>query len=221
MFIDEFVVHNRLLTGGMVIDGRALSLADIRCPILCFVGTRDDIARPASVRAIGTAAPLAELFEIAISAGHFGLVVGSTAMRESWPAVVEWLNWRDGAGPRPRRIEPDTDAAELEIEDAAFAVPLDVALFYDVLLGTLRTGWKRVGDAVENMAEAVDALRYQVPRLRRLRRMHDETRISFAGALAEQYRPAKTLLRARGLVAGAAAYLRETQAGTVSFRLRS
>ena len=54
-----------------------MTLADIECPILSFVGTVDEIAPAPGVRAIRQAAPRAEIYELALQAGHFGLVVGS------------------------------------------------------------------------------------------------------------------------------------------------
>ena len=75
-FVDEFIIHNRMMSGGFVIDGRTVTLADLRSPVLYFVGTRDEIARPQAVRAIARAAPAASTFQVALPAGHFGLVVG-------------------------------------------------------------------------------------------------------------------------------------------------
>lgn len=177
-FIDEFIVHNRLLSGGFVIDGRTVALADIRSPVLYFVGSRDEIARPPSVRAIRDAVPSAELFEVPIPAGHFGLVVGTTAMRDSWPTVIEWVKWRNGIGERPRLLEPPPASIDSpEVEDLAFA-ELDIELFYDVAQRTVQSAWKWIGDRIEDVGDASDQVRYQLPRLLRLRRIRDETRIS-------------------------------------------
>jgi leucyl aminopeptidase (aminopeptidase T) len=67
---------------------RLLTLADIACPILSVVGTIDEIAPAAGVRAIRRAAPRADVYELALPAGHFGLVVGSRANAVTWPAVA-------------------------------------------------------------------------------------------------------------------------------------
>ena len=48
----NFVVHNRMLSGGFVIEERLVTLADITCPVLAFVGEYDQIAMPEAVRAI-------------------------------------------------------------------------------------------------------------------------------------------------------------------------
>ncbi|MEB2310437.1 MAG: alpha/beta fold hydrolase [Sorangiineae bacterium] len=192
-FIDEFIVHNRMLSGGFVIDGRTVTLADIRCPVLCFVGSRDEIARPDAVRAIGRAAPSAELSELTVPAGHFGLVVGSTASRETWPAVIEWLRWRDAGGAKPPRFASeergdDEPEALAEIEDLAFEEPLDIELFYDAARGTIESAWKRLAHLIEDAGDALDHLRFQLPRLNQLGKMEDETRTSFGLELARQAR---------------------------------
>ncbi len=189
-FVDEFIVQNRMLSGGFVINGRTVTLANVTKPVLYFVGGRDDIARPPAVRAIRQAAPDAELFEATVPAGHFGLVVGSTAGRDTWPTVIEWIKWREGHGMKPRllRLEENAEGEDLEIEDAAFDEPLDFDLFYDVALGTLETAWEKIGHAFEDFGDAVDNLRYQLPRLTRLNRIDDDTLISFGGALSKQAR---------------------------------
>ena len=63
-----------MMTGGFAISGQMVTLTDITCPILAFVGEVDDIGQPASVRGIRRAAPNAEVFEYLIRTGHFGLV---------------------------------------------------------------------------------------------------------------------------------------------------
>src|SRR5207237_6258874 len=75
-FLRQFIAHNRMLEGGFVIEDRLVTLADIACPILYFVGTVDEIAPAAGVRAIRQAAPGAEIYEATLQAGHLGWVVG-------------------------------------------------------------------------------------------------------------------------------------------------
>lgn len=101
-FVDELIVGNRLASGGFVIDGRTVTLADITSPILYFFGDRDQMGRPAAVRGVKRACPrVTDLYEISLHAGHFGLVVGTTAATITWPSVVEWMRWRAGEGPVP------------------------------------------------------------------------------------------------------------------------
>lgn len=195
-FVEQFIVENRMVSGGIVIDGRTVTLADIRCPILCFVGTRDDIARAPSVRAIARAATSAPLHEVSLDAGHFGLVVGSRAMTESWPAVVEWLAFSAGRGPEPRLLTREREARVVddEPEGAGFDVDVDYDLLGDVVRGTAEAAWRKVGDALGDVSDTIAHLRFRVPRLVELERIEPGSAISAAAALARQARaiPDKT-----------------------------
>lgn len=189
-FIDDFIVANRMSAGGFVIAGRTASLADIGVPILSFYGLRDDIARAAAVQAIAEAAPLAEVHQVALPAGHFGLVVGSTAMRMSWPTVAQWVLWRDSGGPRPGLlISPEAHARgydeveALEIE-ADFDPIIDVV--GDVLGSLVGTAVELVEQRSAEIAESFDNLRYQLPRLRTLEQITADTRISLGLELSDR-----------------------------------
>lgn len=204
-FVDEIIVANRMTSGGIVIDGHTVSLADLSSPILYFAGTRDQMGRPAAVRGIRRAAPAAsEMFEVLVRAGHFGLVVGSTALSVTWPTVIEWIRWRDGTGPRPAGITParaaeaapvveeetEGDAPEDDDLDGAFGdeVQYDLELAGDVVGKTARALWDRLGDATQDLSDYLDNLRWQVPRLHRLRNLRDDTVISIGKVLADQAR---------------------------------
>ncbi|HZE06732.1 MAG TPA: acyl-CoA synthetase, partial [Solirubrobacteraceae bacterium] len=142
-FVRQFVAHNRMLEGGFVIDERLLTLADIRCPILSVVGTVDEIAPAAGVRAIRLAAPRADVYELTLDAGHFGLVVGHTANELSWPNVAAWMHWREGTAQAPEAIAavPHESAAELA---AAGGPRLPSRIGYGVeLAGAVSTGMAR------------------------------------------------------------------------------
>ncbi len=108
-----------MMSGGFAINGQLVTLSDITCPVLAFVGEVDDIGQPASVRGIKRAAPGAEVYEVMIRAGHFGLVVGSKAATSTWPTVADWVRWLSRCGFPPgqhrthagqRRRTPTTPA---------------------------------------------------------------------------------------------------------------
>ena len=99
--LEQFVTHNRMLEGGFVIDDRLVTLADIDVPVLTFVGATDTIGHPDAVRAIRRAAPQADVYEVTLPGGHFGLVVGSTRHRITWPTVADWIAWRSGQAELP------------------------------------------------------------------------------------------------------------------------
>ncbi|WP_106393794.1 AMP-binding protein [Enhygromyxa salina] len=186
-FVDEFIVANRMSAGGFVIAGRTASLAELDVPILCFYGERDELARAASVRAIVDAAPAAEVDQIALPAGHFGLVVGSTAMRSSWPTVAEWVMWRDCAGPRPGLLEDDSSGYD-EIE--AFEVEAEFEPIIGVMGDVVGSVVGAVKDAVElgsrELGDTLDDMRYQLPRLRTLERLDGQTRVNLGLELSDR-----------------------------------
>ena len=189
-FIDEFVIHNRMISGGFVIDGRTVTLADIDTPILYFVGERDELARMPAVRAVRKAVPRSEIHEVSLPAGHFGLVVGSTSLAHTWPTVVEWMRWRDAKGPRPRLLAPGASAsppapatAPGVVVAASEEAGLDLALLGDVAKGALVNASRRAGRLAEDAGSVLRSLRYQVPRIGELERMHARSRVGLSQAL--------------------------------------
>lgn len=119
------VAHNRMLSGGLVIEDRLVTLADITLPVLTVVGEADMLAPPPSVRAVRRAARRADVHELTLGTGHFGLVVGSAASRTTWPAVAGWTRWCDDGAPLPdsiRKVEEPEPEPESAIRAAELAV---------------------------------------------------------------------------------------------------
>nr|WP_229675944.1 AMP-binding protein [Hoyosella rhizosphaerae] len=191
--LKQFVVHNRMMTGGFVIDDRLISLAEITCPVLAFVGSTDDIGTPRAVRGIRRAAPRADVYEATLRAGHFGLVVGSSAGTLTWPTVADWVLWHEGKHGQPGIAKPMTDedqpAADgdytvmsrlvnsaSQAAEIGFGVAQDVV---DVTVGAAKTTKEIAGEAVRTL-----------PRLARLGVMQAHTRMSLGLLLEEQGRRA-------------------------------
>jgi len=193
-FVDQFILHNRMLSGGFVLNGRTATLADITCPILAFYGRRDELARGATVRAITEAAPQAAVSFVPIDAGHFGIVVGSRAREHTWPTVADWIHWREGHGEAPAAIREKSPKKQRDLSDepegAGFDVDIDLELFVDAITGATKQAWRRIGDFTSSATDALDGVRYQEPRLRRLSSMTPDT-VTSAG-LALSKRAAKT-----------------------------
>ena len=183
--VKQFLVSNRMLSGGFVIDGRPVTLADIACPVLCFVGTSDDIAPPEVVRAMAQAAPAARVFEATLDAGHFGLVVGSRSVETTWPTVGAWIRWLDHGGPVPEnatRLSGDDPVEQRRFSDiersVSIAANLTAGVSRVVTNGT-RRGLRSVRDLT------VDAFS-QLSRLNRLDQVRPTSRISMGLVIAEQ-----------------------------------
>jgi putative long chain acyl-CoA synthase len=187
-FLRQFIAHNRMLQGGFVIEDRLVTLADIECPILSVVGTVDQIAPAPGVRAIRQAAPRADVYELALSAGHFGLVVGSTSNTVTWPTVAGWVQWCAGEGRLPPELQeiPDETPTQLvpEVRNrVGYGVELVGGVGAGIGRSVLRTAGRTAQGVRELALEAVEA----VPRLARLEQIQPGTRISL-GLLVQERR---------------------------------
>jgi putative long chain acyl-CoA synthase len=177
-FVDDVIVGNRMASGGFVIDGQTVTLADLTCPILYFVGNRDEMGRPGSVRGIRSAAPrVTKMYEVPLKAGHFGLVVGTTALTVTWPGVVAWMK---GELP-PTAIDARAPIDDEEDDDEA---PLE--LVKGIVDKTLHAAADRLEELGQDLGTYLDNARWQLPRLTKLRNLHDDSRISLGRSLADQ-----------------------------------
>ena len=186
-FLRQFIAHNRMLEGGFVIDERLVTLADITCPILTFVGEVDEIAPAPAVRAISRAAPRADIYETALRAGHFGLVVGSTAARNTWPVVAGWAHWRDGDEERPELAVPVGDDLPAAPKDRS-AGGLGVELALGAGVGVARAATQSATTTVRSLRELSREAGAALPRLARLGQIQPRTQISLSLLLDEQAR---------------------------------
>ncbi|WP_028477456.1 AMP-binding protein [Nocardia sp. CNY236] len=189
--LKQFVAHNRMMLGGFVIRDQPISLAEVKCPILAFVGEVDDIGQPAAVRGIVRAAPNAEVYEATLVAGHFGLVAGSMATNHTWPLVQQWIDWMDSGASLPPQIAPMAEHVPNNRPRSAATRVVHTA-------ATLAEAGTGVGKALEGIANntvrgtielAGEAAR-ALPRLTRLGMIQPHTRISLGRLLAEQTRRA-------------------------------
>jgi putative long chain acyl-CoA synthase len=186
-FMRQFVAHNRMLEGGFVIEDRLVTLADIACPILTVVGTVDEIAPAPGVRAIRQAAPRAEIFELTLRAGHFGLVVGSTSNTVTWPTVAAWTAARDSGGELPEGVHEVPDVASTELEPVRKRVGYGLELAAGVGTGMARSVLGTSRRAARSMRELARETAGQLPRLARLETIQPSTRISL-GLLVDERR---------------------------------
>jgi putative long chain acyl-CoA synthase len=132
------------------------------------------------------AAPRADVYELALRAGHFGLVVGSTASHTTWPAVADWTQWCDEGADLPERVrlidgdEPDP------APPVGTRVGVGIELVAGVGMGVARSVLKtatQAGDMTRLVTQ--EAIR-QLPRLTRLERLEPTTRISVGLLLDER-----------------------------------
>jgi putative long chain acyl-CoA synthase len=186
-FLNQFIAHNRMLQGGFVIDDVLVTLADIACPIMSVVGTVDEIAPAAAVRAIRQAAPRAEVYELAIRAGHFGLVVGSVSNTTTWPAVAQWARWRAGLAELPEELTPVPDSTSTELTEVTNRVGYGLELAGGVSSGIARSLARTARRTAGSVRELTREAAGQLPRLARLEQVQPSSRISL-GLLVEERR---------------------------------
>jgi len=187
--LKQFVTHNRMMTGGFAIKGQLVTLSDITCPMLAFVGEVDDIGQPASVRGIKRASPKADVYEVMLRAGHFGLVVGSKASTITWPTVANWVQWLSGGADRPDNIVPmpdSTPGAQASGVSMSSRVMHGVAEASELAASIARGASDVVAGANKSVRTlAIETMR-TLPRLVRLGQINDHTRISLGRIISEQ-----------------------------------
>lgn len=187
--LKQFIAHNRMMTGGFAVNGQMVTLTDITCPVLAFIGEVDDIGQPASVRGIRRASPNAEVYESLIRTGHFGLVVGSKAAQQGWPTVAEWVRWLSTGGDKPANIDL---MADQPAEHTDSGVALSSRLTHGIgeaseaALELVRGAANAAVAANKSVRTlAVETVR-TLPRLARLGQINDHTRISLGRIISEQ-----------------------------------
>lgn len=187
--LKQFVVHNRMMLGGFVIRDQPISLADLKCPILAFVGEVDQIGQPAAVRGIVRAAPRAEVYESTVVSGHFGLVAGSVATRCTWPRVRDWVGWVEGGNPLPDEIVPMADQpAENAPRTALLRAVHTATALAEAGTGVGRALENVVSNTVRGSVGLAEGAARTLPRLTRMGTIQADTKISIGRLMAEQAR---------------------------------
>ncbi|GAA1915983.1 alpha/beta fold hydrolase [Nocardioides marmoribigeumensis] len=92
--VDLLVGDNSLLEDTFRLDGRPVSLRDIRVPYLNVVAARDHIVPPASARPALDLVGSEDKQELLLDAGHIGLAVGRKAHQVTIPQISEFLRAR-------------------------------------------------------------------------------------------------------------------------------
>ena len=181
----DLVVENRLARGGFVIDGKAVSLVDIRCPILYFIGTRDALVGPSLVSAVAQAAPDAPCFESRVEAGHFGVVVGHKSAEATWPRIGQWVNWLDSGGDLPADIL-DVRSGPTEGSSTALTRAPHSGRRARLLSSAARGAASRLGSLLRDAAKRVDQAKWEAPRVRRMHGLRGDVRVGMALFVEEQ-----------------------------------
>ncbi len=189
-FMRQMLLGNRMVSGGCVIEGRTVTLTDITCPMLAVIGGNDTIARPRSVRGIVEAAPNSDLYQLWLpNAGHLGVLVGGSAMKNTWSTVSAWLSWLDGKAEQPASIDVlDTVGSEENnnsLLDDNLAMGVTKTMF-DMSKGLIGTAGDLFGSTKSSLLTMSDNLSSRLTHLTRLQKLDSDSKVGFALSLEEQ-----------------------------------
>jgi polyhydroxyalkanoate synthase len=90
-WIKDGYQENKLIKGTFELDGRAVSLGDVRAPVLNLYGERDDIVEPASSAALAKYVGTEDYTARSFPVGHIGMYVSSKVQRDLPPTIADWL----------------------------------------------------------------------------------------------------------------------------------
>jgi polyhydroxyalkanoate synthase len=90
-FVKSLYQCNELTRGLFHLGSHRVDLGRISCPLLLLTANQDHLVDPASTEGILAHVRSQDVDEMAIDAGHVGLVVGSKAHKGYWPKATQWL----------------------------------------------------------------------------------------------------------------------------------
>jgi polyhydroxyalkanoate synthase len=101
-FVDwiELYRTDALAKGELRVDGVAIDLARVRCPIFHVIADGDYITPAASSLALETLTSTPAQTTMRMAGGHIGLSTGRAAHERLWPAVSDWLKRNDAVAQR-------------------------------------------------------------------------------------------------------------------------
>jgi polyhydroxyalkanoate synthase len=92
-FMKEFFAENGLVSG-LTFGDKTADLRNIRCSLLAFAGTEDQIATTASARVIRDLCASSDFEYVEVPGGHIGVVAGARARSAVWDKTAAWLRPR-------------------------------------------------------------------------------------------------------------------------------
>ncbi|MBL8682988.1 MAG: alpha/beta fold hydrolase [Myxococcales bacterium] len=90
-YVSSLFQRNELVAGRHVIDGAAVDLARIECPLLTIVADKDAITPPASALALEHYIGSVDRSVLVVRGGHVSGVVNPSARERFHPQLVDWM----------------------------------------------------------------------------------------------------------------------------------
>jgi polyhydroxyalkanoate synthase len=88
----QMMRDNAIVSDTVMLSGKPVHLADIRCPFLSVLAERDHISPVASVGPVVHLVGSSDVEEIRLPAGHVGLMASRTASKWTIPRIVDWTH---------------------------------------------------------------------------------------------------------------------------------
>ena len=92
--IKELYRENKLIKGTFELDGKAVRLEDIKCPVLTVISTKDHIVPDDSASILHELVSSEDKELLPLRGGHIGVTVGGRARDNLWKSTKEWLEAR-------------------------------------------------------------------------------------------------------------------------------
>jgi polyhydroxyalkanoate synthase len=89
--VRDWLKENAFCNDSLRLNGRRISLADIRVPALAVIATRDEIVPEAAAAPIAGLLTGTHVETLRLDAGHASLTTGRTAAKVTLPRIIEWL----------------------------------------------------------------------------------------------------------------------------------
>ena len=90
-WVNDFIRANKLARGELVVRGRRADLANIHVPLLNVIAAQDHIVpRECSANLMALVSSAERRLHV-VPGGHVGLMGGSRALHQIWPAIADWL----------------------------------------------------------------------------------------------------------------------------------
>jgi polyhydroxyalkanoate synthase len=92
--VKDLFWHNKLFEDRMELDGRRLSLTDIRIPLFHAIAEHDHIVPYEAAKPLIQRVASHDKEEVVLKGGHVSLVAGANAVKRLWPRLDIWLSKR-------------------------------------------------------------------------------------------------------------------------------
>ncbi len=114
-FMKDLYQENRLVKGGLLINGKKVDLKNITMPLLNIYAKADHLVPPSSTKPLNDLVGSKDKSLYEFKGGHIGVFVGSRSQNELAPNIAKWLHERSSCdelekappapAPRPAQVK--------------------------------------------------------------------------------------------------------------------